>query len=1791
MDKKLHSFFRGLLSILISLSIGLQCTNTVFADETSNASEQTTVQTSNNQAGGTGGSADTSAESQSGTAAGQNGNTSPAGNDQESTAGAEGTEQKSQGSSAASSQTKQTSAQEDTQKEDETSMPAQDFTKSSSGGVTVSVSAPEGAFPEGTTMTVTDVSTETALSIAKGSSEDPENVVDASGVDITFRNKEGQEIEPANGKQIRVKMTLSRNLEGETFNVIHNDEQNGPTEIADAKKSSASFSADSFSIYVIDGEQPAVATYRFYDENGELLSYSANGKTFNKQKIKNGETLYSPKNPEKSGYIFKGWTTTQGSSTVELDPFSSMTPSVTSTQDINYYPVFEEAHYVFFMDSAGDNARVYETKAGASGDTINTSDVTLASQGDSSFTGWYTDSSLTTPAGDSITLGNENIYLYPKFEEGHYLIFKTGDDATIIAPEFVAAESVTSAPTDPERAGYTFVGWSTNEDATEADFTFGSELSEDTTLYAVWEPATANYTVIFWKQSVTDDKDAADADKTYEYYASETRTGTTESDASPTASDKSKSNINNGDGFHYNSTNSESVQIKGDGSTILNIYYDRDLFTYKFNNNDGSTTSISGLYGATMDQSNVTWPTNEDSVWYCTNNQYYYAYLDAFLPVKNFHYSGNSATITFSQTSGRYTLNYYREAVTGGGFTDDLTPQTFSLDTQFAGWNFENVYSGFTVSKFRVMDRNGNYGNWVSVSSDGSTQLSEQQMMSRSGVTSFGGFDVFYSRNQHGIDYYSGNEIIHQETGIYYEASLASYGEDGENYYVPEEAPTTVPAGAQFAGWYKDPECTVPYDFDHAKMPDDNVIVYAKWELPKVKAKVYDEMGGGSLVDTITVDYGGTVDENLMPNVKDESGNYIVYTNSSKTITIPDDAVWVGWDIKTTDDSGETSYETYSFDTQLTKDIELYPHYVQQHKYKVTYDANGGSGTVTDSKTYVGGDNCYADVQSGSPLTPPTGKVFLYWNTKADGTGTTYYPDDKIKITKDETLYAIYGESPKATDLTYHSNYPSDTGLSEVTTKQTVDDASVLINNQDLTVYTLDQSNIPAPAGYEFIGWKDGNGKEYAPGASIGVDVNDPQPNALYAVWAKKPTKDVFKSGETQSIDGQTVKAGELLDYKITYKNTTDQEETVTITDKIPANSTFQSADNEGSYANGTVTWEKTVAAGESITVKFTVKVKENSGTALENQAVVNDGTNNFNTNKTTNPTPTPPTDPTKDVFKSGETQSIDGKKVQAGDKLDYKITYKNTTGSAQTVNITDAIPSNSEYVDGSADHDGTYSNGTVTWSGITLEDGKSITVKFTVKVKENSGTTLENQAVVNDGTNNFDTNKTTNPTPTPPTDPTKDVFKSTDEQNSIDGNQVKAGDELVYKITYTNTTGADATVDITDAIPENSKYVEGSADNGGTYSNGKVTWNDLSVSKDSSITVKFTVKVKENNGTVLKNKADVIEGTNTYTTNETTNPTPTPPTDPTKDVFKSGETQSIDGQTVKAGELLDYKITYKNTTGADATVDITDAIPANSEYVDGSADHDGTYSNGTVTWSGITLEDGKSITVKFTVKVKENNGTVLKNKADVIEGTNTYTTNETTNPTPTPPTKPKKDVFKSSDEQNSIDGKKVQAGDELLYKITYKNTSNEEKTLTITDAIPKNSSYVENSADNGGTYENGILTWSNITLASGESITVSFKVTVDSNNGTKLTNQAKVNDGSNTYTTNETVNPTPEEPTSPPQNNDKTSSSKPSKPVKSKKNISVLTSMESNSGLTLIMLAGSLLAAVLLERRRRNRA
>ncbi len=116
------------------------------------------------------------------------------------------------------------------------------------------------------------------------------------------------------------------------------------------------------------------------------------------------------------------------------------------------------------------------------------------------------------------------------------------------------------------------------------------------------------------------------------------------------------------------------------------------------------------------------------------------------------------------------------------------------------------------------------------------------------------------------------------------------------------------------------------------------------------------------------------------------------------------------------------------------------------------------------------------------------------------------------------------------------------------------------------------------------------------------------------------------------------------------------------------------------------------------------------------------------------------------------------------------------------------------------------------------------------------------------------------------------------------------------------------------------------------------------------------------------------------------------------------------------------------------------------------------------------------------------------------------------------------KDVFLASEPTVSIDGKAVTAGEKLQYSITYKNVTNEDVTVSITDSIPSFTSYVEGSASNGGTLEGAKLVWKDLTVAKKSSVTVSFQVTVNGS-GVAIVNGASVLVGNNTYETNLVTN------------------------------------------------------------------
>ncbi|MBO7138541.1 MAG: InlB B-repeat-containing protein, partial [Bacteroidaceae bacterium] len=75
--------------------------------------------------------------------------------------------------------------------------------------------------------------------------------------------------------------------------------------------------------------------------------------------------------------------------------------------------------------------------------------------------------------------------------------------------------------------------------------------------------------------------------------------------------------------------------------------------------------------------------------------------------------------------------------------------------------------------------------------------------------------------------------------------------------------------------------------------------------------------------------------------------------------------------------------------------------------YSVTYDANGGTGTMTDSKSpYSSG----ASVTVLGNSFNRDGYTFSKWNTAANGSGTDYHKDDTFIINTNTTLYAQWEE-------------------------------------------------------------------------------------------------------------------------------------------------------------------------------------------------------------------------------------------------------------------------------------------------------------------------------------------------------------------------------------------------------------------------------------------------------------------------------------------------------------------------------------------------------------------------------------------------------------------------------------------------------------------------------------------------------------------------------------------------------------------------------------------------------------
>ena len=350
-----------------------------------------------------------------------------------------------------------------------------------------------------------------------------------------------------------------------------------------------------------------------------------------------------------------------------------------------------------------------------------------------------------------------------------------------------------------------------------------------------------------------------------------------------------------------------------------------------------------------------------------------------------------------------------------------------------------------------------------------------------------------------------------------------------------------------FDGWYANKECTGDaFVFAGKTMPANNITLYAKWVAPTYTVTVYDVDGSSVLKTFAEVAKNSTISSDGMP-----------------IPTLAEGETFLGWVQK--------DGTPFSFSTKINQNYDLYAKVGNNSRYKVTYHSNTtADATVTDD-TMIYAKDVLATVNDNSFTNGD--KVFLSWNTRADGKGETYYPNGTIKVTGNMDLYARWGDKASTVSVTYHSNFGTDVAQS----------AAAVANNSKITVEAYNALNLPERTGYSFVGWNteaDGTGTKFNANASARVDNGS---NDLYAQWT--PNTNTKYTVEFYYQDGDSYR----LDHSDPRTGTTDTTVSVTDVDKADKENgkyTFD-ANNANNILSGPV------AADGSLVLKLYFKLNQ----------------------------------------------------------------------------------------------------------------------------------------------------------------------------------------------------------------------------------------------------------------------------------------------------------------------------------------------------------------------------------------------------------------------------------------------------------------------------------------------------------------------------------------------------------------------------------------------------------------------
>jgi uncharacterized repeat protein (TIGR02543 family) len=139
--------------------------------------------------------------------------------------------------------------------------------------------------------------------------------------------------------------------------------------------------------------------------------------------------------------------------------------------------------------------------------------------------------------------------------------------------------------------------------------------------------------------------------------------------------------------------------------------------------------------------------------------------------------------------------------------------------------------------------------------------------------------------------------------------------------------------------------------------------------------------------------------------------------------------------------------------------IHVHVQLIKQQQYIVGYNPNGGTGAMVDENLYF--ENQEATVKANEFT--KTGYTFAGWNTKVDGTGTSYNPNgDNNKVTIGTENVTLYAQWTANTHKVTYTDGANGTVFSNVEKTGTYGEAIPNYN---------DENTAPKRSGYTFKGW------------------------------------------------------------------------------------------------------------------------------------------------------------------------------------------------------------------------------------------------------------------------------------------------------------------------------------------------------------------------------------------------------------------------------------------------------------------------------------------------------------------------------------------------------------------------------------------------------------------------------------------------------------------------------------------------------------------------------------------------